>query len=212
MRRAVLSILLILGIIIIDQLIKFDVKTTFFLHEDVPVFGDWFHLLFTENKGMAFGMQFFGTMFLALFRVVAIVFFLYVLFKKSITQRAPIGLIICISMIIAGAVGNLIDNMFYGLIFSQSEPYQVAALVPFGQGYGSFMSGKVVDMFYFPLFTWPDWVPLLGGNTFFGAIFNFADASISCGAVALVLFYYKQISQMGLFATHTPKEPKEKKE
>lgn len=207
MRRVILSILLILGIIVIDQLIKFDVKTTFFLHEDVTVVDDWFHLLFTENKGMAFGMQFVGTMVLALFRIIAILFFCYVLFKKSISQRAPIGLIICISMIIAGAVGNLIDNMFYGLIFTESNPYQAATLVPFGQGYGSFMSGKVVDMFYFPLFTWPDWIPLVGGNTFFGAIFNFADASISCGAVALVLFYYKYVSRMGLFTTH-PKEEK----
>ena len=89
--------------------------------------------------------------------------------------------------------------MFYGLIFTESTPYELARLVPFGEGYGSFLSGKVVDMFYFPLFTWPDWVPMVGGNTFFGAIFNFADASISCGAVALVLFYYKYLSQSKLF-------------
>ncbi len=208
MRRAILSIFLILGIIVIDQLIKVDIKTTFFLHEDLPVLGDWFHLLFTENKGMAFGMQFVGTMVLAMFRVIAILFFCYVLFKKLIFQSAPIGMIVCVSMIIAGAVGNLIDNMFYGLIFSESTPYQTATLVPFGQGYGSFLSGKVVDMFYFPLFTWPDWIPLLGGNTFFGAIFNFADASISCGAVALVLFYYKYVSRMGLFTTHSQEEKK----
>ena len=133
MRRTILAILIVLGVIVIDQLIKFDIKTTFMLHEDYVVARDWFHILFTENRGMAFGMQFVGTMFLALFRVVAIGLF-------------------CV----------------------------------------------LVDMFYFPLFTWPDWVPLFGGNTFFGAIFNFADASISCGAVALVLFYHKYISNMGL--------------
>lgn len=197
MRRTILAILIVLGVIVIDQLIKFDIKTTFMLHEDYVVARDWFHILFTENRGMAFGMQFMGTMFLALFRVVAIGLFC-VLLSRLIQRKAPYGLIVCVAMIIAGAAGNIIDNMFFGLIFTESTPYSPAQLVPFGQGYGSFLSGKVVDMFYFPLFTWPDWVPLFGGNTFFGAIFNFADASISCGAVALVLFYHKYISNMGL--------------
>ena len=149
---------------------------------------------------MAFGMQFVGTMFLAIFRVIAIGFFCLVLSRLA-RNKAPYGIIICVAMIIAGAAGNIIDNMFYGLIFTESDSFTLASLVPFGNGYGSFMSGKVVDMFYFPFFTWPDWVPLLGGGTFFGAIFNFADASISVGAVALVLFYYKYISQMGMFSS-----------
>ncbi len=197
-KRSLIAVAVVLGVIIIDQLIKFDIKTTFLLHEDFCVAGDWFHILFTENRGMAFGMQFVGTMFLALFRIVAIGFFCLVL-ARLIKRKAPYGVIVCVAMIIAGALGNIIDNMFYGLIFTESTPFSLAQLVPMGQGYGSFMSGKVVDMFYFPLFTWPDWMPLVGGNTFFGAIFNFADAAISCGAVALLLFYYKYISQSKIF-------------
>ncbi len=198
MRRSIVATLIILGIIIIDQIIKFEIKTSFFLHEDFIVARNWFHVFFTENRGMAFGMSFVGTMFLALFRVVAIAFFCVIL-TRLIRRKAPYGLVVCVAMIIAGASGNIIDNMFYGLIFTESTPFDVAHLVSFGQGYGSFLSGKVVDMFYFPLFTWPDWIPVLGGGTFFGAIFNFADASISCGAVALALFYYKYVSHMGLF-------------
>lgn len=197
-KRSLITVAVVLGVIIIDQLIKFDIKTTFLLHEDFCVAGDWFHILFTENRGMAFGMQFVGTMFLALFRIVAIGFFCLVL-ARLIKRKAPYGVIVCVAMIIAGASGNIIDNMFYGLIFTESTPFSLAQLVPMGQGYGSFMSGKVVDMFYFPLFTWPDWMPLVGGNTFFGAIFNFADAAISCGAVVLLLFYYKYISQSKIF-------------
>lgn len=197
-KRSLIAVAVVLGVIIIDQLIKFDIKTTFLLHEDYCVAGDWFHILFTENRGMAFGMQFVGTMFLALFRIVAIGFFCLVL-ARLIKRKAPYGVIVCVAMIIAGASGNIIDNMFYGLIFTESTPFSLAQLVPMGQGYGSFMSGKVVDMFYFPLFTWPDWMPLVGGNTFFGAIFNFADAAISCGAVVLLLFYYKYISQSKIF-------------
>lgn len=197
-KRSLIAVAVVLGVIIIDQLIKFDIKTTFLLHEDYCVAGDWFHILFTENRGMAFGMQFVGTMFLALFRIVAIGFFCLIL-ARLIKRKAPYGVIVCVAMIIAGASGNIIDNMFYGLIFTESTPFSLAQLVPMGQGYGSFMSGKVVDMFYFPLFTWPDWMPLVGGNTFFGAIFNFADAAISCGAVALLLFYYKYISQSKIF-------------
>ena len=130
----------------------------------------------------------------------AIIFFCIIL-TRLVHRKAPYGIIICMSMIIAGALGNIIDNMFYGLIFTESSPYGMPAqLVPFGNGYGTFLSGKVVDMFYFPLFTWPEWVPVLGGNVFFGAIFNFADASISCGAVAMALFYYKYITHENVFS------------
>lgn len=197
--RGFIAVLIPLVVVVIDQLIKFEIKTTFSLHESCAV-TDWFYILFTENRGMAFGMQFVGTMFLALFRVVAITFFCVVLYR-FVRIRAPYGLIVCVAMVIAGALGNIIDNLFYGLIFTESQPFGLPAeLVPFGQGYGSFLSGKVVDMFYFPLFTWPDWVPLVGGNVFFGAVFNFADASISCGAVALALFYYKYLSRKGFLS------------
>lgn len=196
--RTLCAVGAILAIIVIDQLIKYEIKTSFLLHESWHV-TDWFQILFTENRGMAFGMQFVGTGLLALFRVLAIGFFVYAL-SHLIRRRAPLGLIICVSMIIAGAIGNLIDNMFYGLIFSESLSWGAPAqFVPWGEGYAGFMTGKVVDMFYFPLFTWPEWMPWIGGNIFFGAIFNFADASISCGAVALILFYYRYLSRNRIF-------------
>lgn len=166
------------------------------LQEDIPVFGDWFHIHFTENKGMAFGMDFIGTWALTLFRVVAIGFFVYLLsIIVCKPEKYPVGLAVCLAMIVAGASGNIIDNCIYGLIFSESTPFTLATHVPWGQGYGSFMEGHVVDMFYFPLIetTWPDWVPVVGGDpfVFFNAIFNFADASISCGSVALLIFYHR---------------------
>ncbi len=195
MRRSVVAILVVLIVIVVDQLIKIDIKTTFTLYENHAILGDWFHLVFIENRGMAFGMHFIGTMFLALFRVAAIVFFGYALYRL-IKNKCPYGLVVCMSMIIAGAMGNIVDNMFYGLMFTESTYYEAARIVPLGQGYGTFLSGKVVDMFYFPLFEWPNWMPIVGGDTFFGAIFNFADASISCGAVALIIFYHKYISKL----------------
>lgn len=197
-RRAALAVCIFLAVVICDQLVKMEVKLGFTLHESVRI-TDWFQLVFTENRGMAFGMAFVGTMFLALFRVVAICFFCYAL-SKLIRRLAPYGLVACISLIIAGALGNIIDNCLYGLIYTESTYFEPARLVPFGQGYGSFLSGRVVDMFYFPLFTWPDWMPLVGGNVFFGAIFNVADAAISCGAVALVVFYYRYLSRSKFFS------------
>lgn len=191
-RRAWTSaVVVIFCVLIIDQVLKVFVKTHFALHEELFVTG-WFRLLFVENRGMAFGMDFVGTMFLTLFRLVAIGLFLWLL-SSAIRRHLPAGLRLCLALIIAGAAGNIVDNCFYGLMFSESTPWQVATTVPFGEGYGAFLEGKVVDMFYFPLFTWPDWVPLLGGQVFFNAIFNFADAAISCGAIALLLFYPKYV-------------------
>ncbi len=167
------------------------------LYERISI-TDWFQIFFTENKGMAFGMDFIGTMFLAIFRIVAIALFSWLL-VKIIRRHYPKGLIVCLAMVVAGAAGNLIDNCIYGLVFTESLPVSLpfsepSQLVDFGEGYGSFLSGRVVDMFYFPLFTWPDWMPLIGGEVFFNAVFNFADASISCGAVAILLFYHKYLS------------------
>lgn len=204
--RAFLAVLIPLGIIIIDQIIKIAIKTQFLLGESYEI-ASWFQLRFTENRGMAFGMDFIGTGILTVFRLCAVAFFIYVLSKE--VKRAPIGFIVCLAMIIAGAFGNIVDNAFYGLIFTESAPYYAASFgalpahfVPMGQGYGTFLHGHVVDMFYFPLFQWPDWVPFLGGGTFFGAIFNFADAAISVGAAAMILFYYKYLS---LLMNGTPK-------
>ena len=205
--RAFLAVLIPLGIIIIDQIIKIAIKTQFLLGESYEI-ASWFQLRFTENRGMAFGMDFIGTGILTVFRLCAVAFFIYVL-SKEVKKRAPIGFIVCLAMIIAGAFGNIVDNAFYGLICTESAPYYAASFgalpahfVPMGQGYGTFLHGHVVDMFYFPLFQWPDWVPFLGGGTFFGAIFNFADAAISVGAAAMILFYYKYFS---LLMNGTPK-------
>lgn len=164
------------------------------LHESIHV-TDWFQILFTENRGMAFGMDFISTLGLALFRFIAIGGFIYILIQ-AIRRKMSIGLVVSLSLIVAGAIGNLIDNCFYGLMFTESPSVALglfeepAKVVAFGQGYGEFLTGKVVDMFYFPLFYWPDWMPFVGGDVFFGAIFNIADAAISCGAVALAYFYY----------------------
>lgn len=194
-------------ILLLDQFIKYKVKTGLLLHEKVEV-TSWFQICFTENRGMAFGMDFIGTSLLTLFRLVVIGAFVYVLIRCLKNKRYPLGFIVCISCIIAGAAGNIVDNTFYGLIFSESPEYSPfllhqspAHLVPWGEGYGDVFAGWVVDMFYFPLFIWPDWVPFLKGEYFFNAIFNFADAAISCGAVALFLFYRRYIN--GLLQTET---------
>ncbi len=189
-----LSASIIVMVLAIDQLLKIWIKTNFSLYEKLEI-TPWFYLCFTENVGMAFGMDFIGTMFLCLFRLVAVCGFAYLLWRW-ISRNAPMGVVICLSLIIAGAAGNIIDNCFYGLVFTESMPYDLPArLVNFGEGYGSFLSGRVVDMFYFPLFSFdfPTWLPFIGGNhfLFFNAIFNFADAAISCGAIALLIFYRK---------------------
>ena len=178
--------------VFIDQWIKIAVKTSMGLGESFPVFGDWFKICFVENNGMAFGMELFSKLFLTGFRVVAVAALFYVLYKLIRNTKYPLGFLLCVAFILAGAVGNIIDCLFYGEIFSSSHG-QVAEFVSWGSGYGEFMYGKVVDMFYFPLFTWPEWVPFVGGDIFFSPVFNFADACISCSVVAILLFYRKYI-------------------
>ena len=190
-KRTLIAVIVSLAIIVIDQIIKIAIKTNLRLHETIEVF-PWFKLSFVENEGMAYGMDFVGTLFLTVFRVVAISLFIFLL-VKCVKQMKPIGFIICLAMIIAGAAGNVIDNCFYGLIFTESTPFDVAHFTSFGSGSGAFLEGRVVDMFYFPLFTWPESIPIVGGRIFFSAIFNFADAAISCGVIAMLLFYYKSL-------------------
>lgn len=189
--RAFVAVGIMLAVFVIDQIIKVAVKTNMHLYECIEV-TDWFQIYFIENRGMAFGMDFIGTTFLSIFRIIAIIVFC-VLLVRIIRRRLPIGLIACVSLVVAGAMGNIIDNFCYGMIFTESTPFQVSSLVGWGEGYGQMMSGRVVDMLYFPLFTWPEWMPLVGGEVFFGAVFNFADAAISCGAVAILIFYNKYI-------------------
>ena len=194
--KAWMAVAIVVAILLIDQIIKIEVKTNMTLGEAKRV-TDWFYIEFIENNGMAYGMKFINKLVLSLFRLFAIGFIGYYLAKIIKKDVAPLGYIVLIAMVLAGAAGNLIDCLFYGLIFDASTPFTVSQFVPFGEGYSTFLHGKVVDMFYFPIIqtTWPEWVPYLGGSeyVFFSPVFNFADACISVGVVALLLFYRKQL-------------------
>ena len=195
-----LATLIVVAILLIDQAIKIWVKTSMSLHESIQV-TDWFYITFIENMGMAFGMQLGSKIVLSLFRVAAISVLGYYIWQQ-VRKQARTGYIVCLSMVLAGAAGNLIDCMFYGLIFNESSPYYVSYFVPFGTGYAPFLMGKVVDMFYFPLIEteWPLWMPFVGGEhfVFFSPVFNFADSSISVSVVLLLLFYRQEISKITL--------------
>lgn len=194
--KAWMAVAIVVAILLIDQIIKIEVKTNMTLGEAKRV-TDWFYIEFIENNGMAYGMKFINKLVLSLFRLFAIGFIGYYLAKIIKKDVAPLGYIVLIAMVLAGAAGNLIDCLFYGLIFDASTPFTVSQFVPFGDGYSTFLHGKVVDMFYFPIIqtTWPEWVPYFGGSeyVFFSPVFNFADACISVGVVALLLFYRKQL-------------------
>lgn len=193
--QAVVALVIFLSIIGIDQIIKIAVKTGMYMHQSIRV-TDWFYLLFTENNGMAFGWEFFDKLFLTSFRIIFVLLIGIYMFR-AIRRGISWGYLVCLSLIVAGAAGNIVDCVFYGLIFNNPPAPMVAEFVPFGSGYGSLFHGRVVDMFYFPLveWNWPAWMPLCGSQhfVFFSPIFNFADAAISCGIVALLLFYRKQI-------------------
>lgn len=192
--------LIVIASILIDQLIKIWVKTNMTLHESIRI-ANWFYISFIENNGMAYGMQIGSKLALSLFRVAAIGLLTYYVWLQ-VRKKASTGYIVCLSMILAGAIGNLIDCMFYGMVFSASSEFYTSYFVDFGTGYAPFLMGKVVDMFYFPLIvtTWPQWVPYFGGQefVFFSPVFNYADANISVGVVLLLLFYRKEISQTNL--------------
>ena len=208
-KRLLLAIAIIVAILVIDQVIKILVKTHMHIGESIPVFGSWFQILFIENEGMAFGMHFggsWGKILLSVFRLLAsvgIAWGIVYMVKKNVRKF----LLVSMSLIFAGAVGNIIDSCFYGLIFSEST-FEVARMFPEEGGYAPFLFGKVVDMFYFPIIdtTLPEWVPIWGGQhfTFFNAIFNFADAAITIGIFMLI------IDQ--LFASKKEKKEKEKVE
>ncbi|MBQ7661972.1 lipoprotein signal peptidase [Prevotella sp. E13-27] len=193
-----MATLIVIVILLIDQTIKLWVKTHMALHESIHV-TDWFYIAFIENNGMAYGMQLGSKLILSLFRVVAISALAYYVWLQ-VRKNARTGYVICLSMIVAGAIGNLIDCMFYGLIFEPSTNYDVAQMVTFGEGYAPFLMGKVVDMFYFPLIvtTYPEWSPVYAGEEFifFSPVFNFADSAISVGVVVLLLFFRKEISDI----------------
>jgi signal peptidase II len=191
------AIAIILIILVADQILKIWIKTRMALYDEIRI-TDWFLIRFVENNGMAMGIEVSGCkLFLTVFRIIAsffIAYYLHVLVKK----KYQLSYIIFVSLIFAGAVGNIIDSVFYGVIFNESTSSCVAALFPTEGGYGTWLHGKVVDMFYFPLFkfTWPSWMPWLGNTEFefFRYIFNIADASISVGIIVLLLFFRKTFS------------------
>ena len=191
-----IAILVIFLVLFIDQFTKIWVKTHMYLGQDIEI-TKWFYILFIENNGMAFGMEIFGKLFLTTFRIVAVAligWYLYKIVKKGFKT----GYIVCVALILTGALGNIIDSVFYGVIFNESTHSQIASFLPEGGGYASWFHGKVVDMFYFPIIdtNWPTWMPFIGGEhfIFFSPIFNFADAAISCGMIALLLFYNKDFN------------------
>ncbi|MDR0799412.1 MAG: lipoprotein signal peptidase [Dysgonamonadaceae bacterium] len=195
-------ILIILLILVADQALKIWIKTHLMLYQEIRV-ADWFYIRFVENNGMAMGIEVVAKIFLTFFRIIAsfgIVYYLWRLLKRGFKM----GYIVCIALIFAGAVGNIFDSIFYGVIFNDSPvfneylPFETATLFPPEGGYSSWFQGKVVDMFYFPLFefNWPSWIPFFGGEkfVFFQYIFNIADASISVGIIVLILFYRQTFS------------------
>lgn len=194
-KQAFFCAILTVCILCVDQIIKILVKTGMYLHQSIHI-TDWFQIVFTENRGMAFGMELFDKFFLTSFRITAVLFLFYFV-TKQIIKGIDWGYLICLILIMAGAAGNIFDCVFYGMIFNNPPAPMVAEFVNWGSGYESLFHGRVVDMFYFPLveLDWPLWVPLIHGQhfIFFSPIFNFADACISCGMIALLLFYNKKL-------------------
>lgn len=195
--KGYLALIVIIAVIIIDQAMKIWVKTSFYLGEDLEI-ASWFHLYFIENNGMAFGMEIGSKLLLTLVRIIAVGLLIWYICRIKNRGHIKAGYIVCLALITAGAAGNIIDCVFYGEIFNNPIPPEVATMFPEGGGYGTWLHGRVVDMLYFPLFSfyWPGWMPWVGGEnfTFFQPVFNFADAAITVGMIILILFYSKNVS------------------
>lgn len=202
--KAFLPLVIIIGVLLFDQIVKFLVKTNMYIGQEIPVFGNWFILHFVENPGFAFGMSFggkAGKLALTLFRIVAVVAIGWYMARIIKKEKANKIIIASIALIFAGALGNIIDSCFYGLLFSESS-YEIAEFLPKGGGYAPLFFGHVVDMLYFPIIDsyWPEWMPFVGGEhfIFFRPIFNIADSAIFIGVIILLihaLFFEKKYKE-----------------
>jgi signal peptidase II len=199
--NGVKAVSVILLILLIDQIVKIQVKTTMTIGESITVSGNWFFIKFIENPGMAFGLDIpgkWGKPVLTVFRIIAVIAIGWYL-RELVRKKVKTGLILCVALIFAGAMGNIIDSVFYGLIFNESTYFSIAQLLPKGGGYGSLLHGRVVDMLYFPIIkgTYPGWFPFNAGQDFifFRPIFNIADSSISVGIMTILLFQKQFFSE-----------------
>ena len=192
-----LALIIAFVVIIADQTLKIWIKTNFYIGEDYEIFR-WFHIKFIENNGMAFGLELWNKLVLTFGRIIAVALFVWFIIKVKDIKGIRKGFIVAVALIAAGAAGNIFDCVFYGKIFNNPMPPQVAEIFPADGGYAGWFEGKVVDMLYFPFFDfyWPEWMPVVGGSyyEFFAYIFNIADSSICIGVALLILFYSKDAS------------------
>ncbi|MFI3295687.1 MAG: lipoprotein signal peptidase [Rikenellaceae bacterium] len=193
--KAKYIIIIAVVLLLIDQVSKILVKTNMTISQEIPVLGEWFNIYFIENSGAAYGMTIFSKLFLSLFRIGAVVALIWYL-VRIYRRKAPLGVILAITACTVGALGNIIDSTFYGMIFSESTTTQVASFVPWGEGYSSLLHGDVVDMLYFPIIEidqMPQWIPFFGGKPyiFFSPIFNVADSYLTVAVIYMIIFQRK---------------------